>query len=405
MSSSKTRTTALICLSSPTSSKKGCAAQQSNETGTQFFDRIQDTYLALQHYDLTMEQVFVLVFIHGLQNSNLETEVRKQKPEKAKTLGAMKRELTVTVSLHPAYNAAVSSTENVAAAFVAGNSSLLHGIQGTAYYSRPRNVFKPRGRGNFHRQQPRQQNFARICYRCHQESHTARFCQTPWNDVKANSANIAASGASSQNEGPNDKHSENEISFMVQALSANSAAASVIMSKWIIDSGASCHITHDRSILKNYRECNEYLQTYNSQAQIIGIGDVELKVKDANGSSYSVMLREVKHVPTGHCNLLSVRAAMKNGGVFSFESDKVWLHYENEKKLFGVSPEGDSELMIVNGNALRENVNVNEKMNLSVNLNDREMWHQRLGHLGEKMLSKTMGYYSECKLDFDKVLV
>lgn len=350
-----------------------------------------------------MEQVFVLIFIHGLQNSNLETEVRKQKTEKTKTLGAAKQELTSIVSLHPAYNAAAaaSSSENVAAAFAAGNSSLLQGIQGTAYYSRPRGVLKPRGRGNFHRQQPRQQNFSRICYRCHQEGHTARYCQTPWNEVKENSANTVASGSSSENQGPNDKPSGNQFSFMVQALSANSAAASAIMSKWIIDSGASCHITHDRSILKNYRECNEYLQTYNSQAQIVGIGDVELKVKDANGSSYSVMLRGVKHVPTGHCNLLSVRAAMKNGGVFSFESDKVWLHYENEKKLFGVSPEGDSELMIVNGNALCENVNVN----VSVNMNDKELWHQRLGHLGEKMLSKTMGYYSECKLDFDKVLV
>ncbi|KAA8906879.1 hypothetical protein TRICI_005063 [Trichomonascus ciferrii] len=190
---------------------------------------------------------------------------------------------------------------------------------------------------------------------------------------------------------------------MVQALSAHSTTSSAVLSNWIIDSGASCHITYDRSILKNYQECSEYLQTYNSHAQIVGVGDVELKVKDANGSVYSVMLRGVKHVPTGHCNLLSVPAAMKNGGVLSFENDKVWLNYENERKLFGVSPDSDSDLMIVNGNAVCESSNAKE--NVDFNLSDRELWHHRLGHLGERMLSKTMTYYTECKLDFDKPLI
>ncbi|KAA8915352.1 hypothetical protein TRICI_002501 [Trichomonascus ciferrii] len=89
-----------------------------------------------------MEQTFVLIFIRGLQNSNLETEVHKQKTEGS--LGAMKQEVTAILPLNPAYNVAASSSENVAAAFAVGNNSLLHGIQGAACYSRPRNVFKPR---------------------------------------------------------------------------------------------------------------------------------------------------------------------------------------------------------------------------------------------------------------------
>ncbi|KAA8911815.1 hypothetical protein TRICI_003699 [Trichomonascus ciferrii] len=87
-----------------------------------------------------------------------------------------------------------------------------------------------------------------------------------------------------------------------------------------------------------------------------------------------------------------VRHPMRNGGVLSFENDKVWLNYENKRKLFGVSPDGDSGLMIVNGNAVCESSKVKE--NVKLNLSDRELRHQRLGHLGERMLSKIMHYTS-----------
>ena len=76
------------------------------------------------------------------------------------------------------------------------------------------------------------------------------------------------------------------------------------LSDWIIDSGASLHVSPHREWFTSYVATNDLVRLGNEQTcEILGVGDVQLKFQ--NGTSF--MLKNVRHVPAITKSLISTR--------------------------------------------------------------------------------------------------
>ena len=106
------------------------------------------------------------------------------------------------------------------------------------------------------------------------------------------------------------------------AFSASTMAAD--NNDWIIDSGATKHLTPNRQILQNYRsvESNtEVLFVNGQQSNAEGQGDVELQVKTPFGIKLAT-LHNVLHVPEATASLFSTRQAMNHGSEVKFSNNR-----------------------------------------------------------------------------------
>ena len=98
--------------------------------------------------------------------------------------------------------------------------------------------------------------------------------------------------------------------------------------KWLIDSGASSHMTPDMEFLSNYREFEKPEKVSLGDGRTvnaIGVGDVHVKMEfRVSEPKYSVMY-QVLHVPKLACNLFSVRAAAAKGNFVKFGQSRCWI--------------------------------------------------------------------------------
>ena len=67
---------------------------------------------------------------------------------------------------------------------------------------------------------------------------------------------------------------------------------------WIVDSGASDHMTGNLRLFTTYRPCTTPLTVCGSLSNVVGIGTIKF--------SDSFILSSKLYVPSLHCNLLSV---------------------------------------------------------------------------------------------------
>ena len=90
---------------------------------------------------------------------------------------------------------------------------------------------------------------------CGQPGHFRRDCprrkehSNPGTDHKARTAGEKCSKSTI-----GEDKSDSETSDTVEAFTASTSSAPHQMDKWLIDSGASSHMTWEKNILKNYKE-------------------------------------------------------------------------------------------------------------------------------------------------------
>ena len=156
--------------------------------------------------------------------------------------------------------------------------------------------------------------------------------------------------------------------------------------EWIIDSGASKHMTGNASLFYTYDTNTHTSQKVSigdgKQLSVIGLGNVIV----SNGT-----LEDVFHVKDMPINLVSVYCACQNGYKFETWPDKYVLKdINNNFKVVSSSPvDHDSSLYRFTG--FRSTWN---KPFYSYVAHDNEiskLWHERLGHLNYgkmQMLSK-----------------
>ena len=110
------------------------------------------------------------------------------------------------------------------------------------------------------------------------------------------------------------------------------------MAKWILDSGATSHMTQTRELLTDYQELERPERVKLGDGHIVeavGVGNVHLKMLFDDEKPKMSIMYHVLYVPKLACNLFSIRAAVARGNTVKFDTTKCWIH-DSEGVLRGV---------------------------------------------------------------------
>ena len=243
----------------------------------------------------------------------------------------------------------------------------------TTVPERNRTDSNPEGKG---RGRPR-------CWQCGAFGHIARDC-TKWKD------NPPAEPRKPQLQ----QHSNPLLSMPVVTHNImHGSSGHEQGDEWIVDSGASVHLTNDMSLLQNVTVLAEpqtlQLATAGAHGAIVATGSICL----LNHEGRSAWLHNVKCVPEASSNLLSVSAAVRDGFTFvpkpngtycRMEGMGDWTCNVSEKHglyvLKGVFP---TLQPIVCQVCMRTPVLTENSPKQKHDCTLRRLWHERLGHPGK----------------------
>lgn len=206
------------------------------------------------------------------------------------------------------------------------------------------------------------------CWTCDEVGHIQRFCPKR----KEKSQHRA-------------KVTEDEFESDSDGEGAFSVSDEVPEDKWLMDSGASSHMTPKRGYFTKYRSFSTPEKVSLGDGRVVeavGVGTIRLNMLFKVSNSKRAVMYDVLHVPKLACNLFSVRAAAKRGNTIKFCQSRCWIR----------GPKGTLEGMgslagklyhlrceVISG---KENASM-----VSEDLPEVDLWHQRLGHLNQQQLN------------------
>ena len=156
-------------------------------------------------------------------------------------------------------------------------------------------------------------------------------------------------------------------------------------SDWIIDSGASSHMSWEREIFTTYKELNNSTVKVGDgrTLKVAGEGTVLVKVLSESRKPITLTMNRVLHVPEMSCNLMSVRQIAENGFSITFKDQQCRISDKRGRLVAKGAKQGI--LCILDGGSARpETVGEAHVATLST----RELWHNRLAHIGDAALDK-----------------
>jgi hypothetical protein len=257
-----------------------------------------------------------------------------------------------------------------------------------------------RGRGNYGGQSwnpPNTLNFqwnpyqdGRVCYHCNKPGH-----------IKANCPEI-------QNEIPFDpSQSLPHRTYLLQetVMSTNSNEDSMDRT-WIVDSAATSHITGDKRQL-----VHDTIKKLEKQIALLAANKGKLKAEECGNVKLNkgIMMERVLYAPGAAANLMSVpRMTDKKGGLnVTFTDNGAYAIDRKTKRLVLFAPrKGDLYIVpkeIDEYSDLEEKVMLNAHEKEEREIDDQELMHQRLGHIGVDSLKKLQDHKAVIGLDHFKV--
>jgi len=160
---------------------------------------------------------------------------------------------------------------------------------------------------------------------------------------------------------------------------------------FILDSGASTHISPERSDFKNLRPIAPYsIQGFNgSSTQAVGIGDIDLRI----ALGHKLCLTDVLFVPSCNTRLVSVSCLLRSGYNFvTFSTDECWISDKFNKIIVRGTLSPTQGLYHLNCASAR----VTHATAISriptptilyaKRVPDLETWHRRLGHCSNRKI-------------------
>ena len=148
-------------------------------------------------------------------------------------------------------------------------------------------------------------------------------------------------------------------------------------STWAVDSGATRHITPDRSLFTSLNStASSASVTFGNgtTAEAAGEGDVVLTTT-VGGMHRNIRLQNVLYVPGATTNLFSVKQATRNEATITFADNKCEVMKNGSVLVEAINIDGLYCIMTVRVDDEKAMVGVASK-------ETPELWHRRYGHLG-----------------------
>lgn len=168
------------------------------------------------------------------------------------------------------------------------------------------------------------------CYGCSELGHIWRDCP------EENSRNCASQKEKFKYRGNNMTQRAHKVEARWTSDSSSDEGAVLIAenvlssifeprSKWIVDSGATCHMSHDRELFQEYSVLEKHVPVAlgdGKKLEAIGKGVIRIKVQGRSAKSTKLALHDVLHVPGLSYNLISVSKAAEYGKTVVFKDQR-----------------------------------------------------------------------------------
>ena len=229
---------------------------------------------------------------------------------------------------------------------------------------------KSRGQKNKEGSRSKSRNkFANIeCYHCGKKGHIKRFCRQLKRENKNNK---------DKEKNNDDNNNEGRVATTTEdfllVYDSDIVNLAYDETSWVIDSGASTHITSRKEFFTSYTagDFGVVKMGNDGVAKVIGIGDVCLETN--NGTR--LVLKHVKHVPDIRLNLISA-SKLDDDGFCNIFSNGQWKLTKGAMVV--ARGKKSSTLYLLHARLFKDVVNAVE------NMSETELWHQRLSHMSEK---------------------
>ena len=235
------------------------------------------------------------------------------------------------------------------------------------------------------RQRPRRKVLR--CHHCGKPGHIKRNCrelsgEKPKQKEK-NGSNHKANMATPRMQERSSSDSESAGLVVSHALSASSSREH---NTWIVDSGATCHMCHDRNLFTDIKSLKDPLEVAMGDGHTLtaaGKGDVTLDVRLPNEKNKSCKLHDVLYVPKLSYNLLSVAKAAQRGKVTKFTKSGCYILDKQHNLIAKASKVGSLYYLDHSPYQVQEEANSAKSSETK-----EDIWHRRFGHLGVRNLQR-----------------
>ena len=210
-----------------------------------------------------------------------------------------------------------------------------------AFSSQPHRPFRgqrERSRGGFGARRgghPYQTN--RKCHFCGGTNHFIATCRDRIKAEKEAAKNKEVSNIATDIQQPETNNNQDPADLSYQSLFPSTTQVHDEDKLWFADSGATRHMTHLKSVLKNF------IPVEPESWFVTGIGNTRLPVRQRdieakstiNGITAVILIPNVLYIPKLGTNLFSIGAATSQGVKATFTNDEVHFYKDGKLQLVG----------------------------------------------------------------------
>jgi len=229
-------------------------------------------------------------------------------------------------------------------------------------------------------------NKIKKCHHCKKKGHVQENCWILHPEKKPSGFNSGLNKSKFAKNKAN-KVTENSVStdstencVGLVAHQSFSATAETNTSDWLIDSGATSHMTKNSDNFNELNYLSEPEEVFLGDGrcvQVKGKGTVILNVLNSENSPRKLALRETLYVPDLTYNLLSIGRASACGIDVTFISNADTCVFKNKEEQTVLTARKKGKLYLIKCKISHEAHSVQSK----------EVWHRRLGHIGNDRLN------------------